>query len=403
MIVSAIIIFISLTIFFPGFSYQDNWDEALIVLKGRDAILTIDDMNMLYSFSFEEEELEGFLDNVTNETALIPWSETQGTLKSRIRVACNCTPEQRDDLYSWFGELRINNRTIRLEFLDSNLTIIHPGTDLLLIWGYKDLTSYEENLKDYLRDGNGIVEIMDFSNPLEDVQRQIFGIEDGGSWGSRDCDIILKPLTVDNVTYQPYKYFYHVPFPLKATSLQGDSNCGNFTLRSTDYEFCINASGVYIEDERVIEREIFTIDSDTFLLNNVADDATFIDVSFRPDYNFTEFAFDTGIRKIVPINDEDYRTFMRIHQETGVPKRGSVVVLNGTVGRTAWIADFSRGQVGDDHKLLLLTLLLHGSNKKAIGILRPSVKIGYSNSYINTVNYDMFEVYRFNLGLGYPY
>jgi len=31
------------------------------------------------------------------------------------------------------------------------------------------------------------------------------------------------------------------------------------------------------------------------------------------------------------------------------------------------------------------------------------VKVGYVTSYLNTKNVDVFEVYRFNLGLGYPF
>jgi hypothetical protein len=74
------------------------------------------------------------------------------------------------------------------------------------------------------------------------------------------------------------------------------------------------------------------------------------------------------------------------------------------VNRVAWIADFTDNDIiGDDHKLLLTSLLLWASNKKASAVLSSNLKIGYLTSYVNINNTDMFEVYKFNLGLGYPY
>lgn len=81
-----------------------------------------------------------------------------------------------------------------------------------------------------------------------------------------------------------------------------------------------------------------------------------------------------------------------------------VVVLNGTIGKTAWMA--IPQNVGDDHKELLLSLLLYAANKGPSGVLSPQLRklnIGYLTSYINTKNDDIFEIYKFNLGLGFPF
>jgi hypothetical protein len=80
--------------------------------------------------------------------------------------------------------------------------------------------------------------------------------------------------------------------------------------------------------------------------------------------------------------------------------------LNGTFGKTAWIADFSRNglnTVGDDQKQLLNSLILSVSNKKPKELTFGNEKIGYATSYLNVLNYDMFEVYRLNLGVGRPF
>ena len=79
------------------------------------------------------------------------------------------------------------------------------------------------------------------------------------------------------------------------------------------------------------------------------------------------------------------------------------IILNNSEGaRVAWMADFENY---DDYEFrtMIASLLLWASNKRAIGILSPNVKVGLRTSYVNTVNDDMFEVYKYNLGLGYPY
>lgn len=434
MITSAIILFITLTILFPSISYQDRWSEALILLKGRDLVLTIDRIEKLYKFSFDSESLKNFLNRTLNETNLIYWSETEGTLKHVINVVCNCTQEQINNLSLWFGEIKINNRTINLRFLGTylhNLSEYAERSDVLLIWGYKNLTPYSQSLRDYLAKENGIVEIMDFAdipNIPESVQAEIFGITSGGTWASVDYDVIIKPNTTRNITYQAYKNFYHVPFPLRAientTSIPVEGiptpNCpknvtGNFTLNSSDvsrvYKFWIcNSTHTYFDtnannnaDIIVKVGENFALGSSNFFLNYI-DNYTRIGVSFRPDYRFSDFCKASPSKRVIPVNSERYRVFM-LGVRSGAAEPPYCVVLNAT-GKTAWLADFSRGglaNVKDDHKNLLLSLLLSTSNKKAIGVLAPGIKIGYGTSYLNSVNEDMFEIYTFKLGLGYPY
>jgi hypothetical protein len=80
--------------------------------------------------------------------------------------------------------------------------------------------------------------------------------------------------------------------------------------------------------------------------------------------------------------------------------------LNGTFSRTAWIADFSRDgldKVEDDHRELLLSLILWASNKRSVSMTSSQLKTGFISTYINAFNDDIFEIYKFKLGLGYPY
>jgi len=429
-IIEAVVVIIALiaafSIIFPSFSYISGWPEAFSVLKARDIILTADRIGNLYQYSYDVSALQNFLDILIpiNETGMLSWSEMEGTLKNKIVIACNCTSDQMNNLTSWFNNLKINGRDIDVLQCYTDLEAINPcirSSDVLLIWKYKDLSSstYLNTLRTHLTNGNGIVEIMDFdaSTTIDDTQKKIFGIGTGGAWGSPTEDIILKPSDASQITYQSYKLFYHLPLPLEApySAINNPPTCsrnttGNFYIRESFYPFWIcdgtevyfDTDGDGVSDTTLNEGDSFSIQGFYFSLKYIEGNDR-IRVLFNPNYNFTEFAKEPGLKKIIPIDGDTNRIFMRI--DIFSPPPASVVIFNGTFAKTAWLADFSRdwSNVGDDQRNLLISVLLSTSSKRPIGVLLPEIKIGYKTSYINTVNDDMFEVYKFNLGLGHPF
>jgi hypothetical protein len=425
------ILFIAFSILLPGFSYRGKWSTAYLLLTGRDLIITIDRLNALYTYSFNPSSLNAFITLVipANKTNIIWWPEAEGTFKSEIYVGCNCTQEQFRKLTEWFANLRINSRSIHLIPCYTNLDKINlcrPNNnypDVLLIWGYKDLSAYNDVLKNYLSKENGIVEIMDFET-VDETQKSIFGIDAGTGWTTVSYDTILKPNNVTNMAYQPYKTFYHIPKFLETTAFGEFTGCtknvtGNFTLWDTKYLFTIcNYSKVFFDSNAdnsldtgpLVEGNKFSLNkiniptgSYNFTLDYIISDS--IRVSFLPTYNFTDFCkVDSPKKRIVPTNIEDKRVFMS--GVDGETVQGYCSILNGTFARTVWIADFSRNgldKVGDDHVQMLISLLLWASNKRSVSMASSSIRTGFLSTYINTVNYDMFEVYKFKLGLGYPY
>lgn len=438
MISVIIILIIAFSILFPGFFYRSRWGDAMIMLKGRDLILTIDRIGKLYEFSFNSQLLKNFIDKVIPEKDLISWSETQGTIKSKITVACNCTVEQIGDLISWIGRIRINDRDIDVDILQSNLDAIQQS-DVLLIWGYKPLSEYKTKFLDYLSKENGIVEIMDLksSTQVDITQKEIFGLR----WEGKDprdrieyLQFRKKPDDTKDITYYPYKYFYNVPFPFKTISSTGSiSGCqpnpptGNISFNKTTYKFyiCQSDSSVYFDtngdgtiDTLVQVNKSFNISGYNFTLSYV-DDNKKIGVSFKPDYHFADFLSTKkdvpadprgkawGVwyeAQVYPGDDNKNRILIKADKVYTNGLEIPAVILNSTqVGRVAWVADFTDKEVGDDEKLLLTSLLLWSSNKKSKELILGELKLGFLTSYINTVNKDMFEIYQFNLGLGYPF
>lgn len=364
MIFVLIILLVAFSVFFPRFFYESKWNDAYLLLTSRDLILTMDRIGKLYDFSFDTDSLKIFLNSTipATETNIIAWSEAEGTIQNRVIVACDCTKSQIENMTSWFSGQKINNRTINVLFVQTNLSSIPEETDVLLIRNYKILDSYINNFQSYVAKGVGIVEMVDFPTKGDEVnndrvQGQIFGLKwVNAEKGTPDYMVFArKPLNSSDIVYAPYKYFYHIPFP--------------------------NGS------------------------------------SFEPVWNFSEFlsyilpegqpqpggwAWGTkGVTDIEPVDDNQQRILIKALKQQ---KEYPAVILNQTlIARTAWIADFNRnGTASDDQKTLLLSLLLWASKKTATAQVYL-VKSGYSSSYINVKNTDMYEVYRFNLILAYPY
>lgn len=446
MIVVIAMLIVAYGVFFPGFSYQNRWGDAFISLKGRDVVVTMDRIGNLYNNSFNVSSLKSFLDSTvpTNLTGLIHWSGVDGTLKSVVGVACNCTNAQKNALISWIARLRMNGRNIDFDIVSSTLEPILPASDVLLIWGDRTFTSQQKtNLENYLRSGKGIVEIMNLTGSLDAVQKSIFGLETcSGLFGGPSCgigggppDISFEPTPtrVSNKSYTSYKYYHHIPMVAFAPTPTGfvnvkvgvepctslDITRGTFGVREDDYNFWICDEiielSVYFDtggnpeeaDIKVLQGQTFVIDGQELLLSYI-DNNVKIGVSFVPkndSYGGYEFKnFLQGGTKLYPSNLDKSRVVLSKGNYTGTENPIPAVVVNGTVARVAWVADFTEdlNKVSDDHKLLLASLLLWTSEKRYISSL-GNLRLGYLTSYVNAVNQDMYEVYTFDLGLGFPF
>jgi len=416
MIVVIIALFIAFGILFPGFVYKNKWKEANILLMSRDMILTIDRIGKLYEYSFNQSALSEFLSGLIREN-LIPWSEVEGTTTNKIVVACNCTEDEINKMYSWFNPLFLNNRKIIFLFLRTNLEELPVETNVLLIKGYKNLTTYSNNFNSYVARGIGIVELMDFDAQekvnSDETQKKIFGLAwNGAEQGTADM-VFSEPTSVKNLTYIPYKNFYHVPLTLNTYSEESLPGCdsygkGNFTLNRTSYPFWIcNATYVWfdtnadgINDTLVRLGGKFNISGYNFSLNYIYDNSS-IAVSFKQYFRFSNYfsyeqAGNKYIANIAPIDGKEERVLLKAIKDG---KSFSTVILN--FSRVAWMYDFGENP-SDEEKELLLSLLLWAASKKSVVLISP-MKTGFSTSYINVENKDVFEVYKFSLGLTYAY
>jgi hypothetical protein len=466
-----IILLISLNIFFPAFHYESRWDDVLLLIRARDIITTADRMGILHKISFNRTALLEFLDRV-KPLSIISWSNVDSKIKRELVVSCNCTQQQIDQVSLWTAGLKINGIDTIVRVYPTSLDLIEQTkSDVLLIFGNKSLSNYLNNFRNYLNTGSGIILVGDPSwqqVQTDAVYRDIFGLTNASTNVVLDAyyDMFendrVKPSSIDAISYEPWKYFYHVPVLLVAVEYSGQipveglpqPDCiktfqGSLKIQACNItetmmdvcnaRFWICDSVVYFDtdwngvaDKMVQEREYFNITD----INDQTKNFTFylsytnlnlIGVSFKPPYKFYDFvkwnvvysnqpkgnppagATSYGLKRqtasytvLAPTGAEYSRVLMQLDGMTANNEIVPAALLNSTANsRVAWIANFTEEGVGDDERLLLTSLILWASNRKAE---TPSIyaTLGYQTSYLNVMGTDMFEPYTVTLGLGYP-
>ena len=442
MISAVIILLVAFSIFFPGFSYQNKWNEATLLLKSRDFLLLIDRLGLIYNFSLNSSYLPNFASQVLDPN-LIFFSEDSYISKNEIIVACNCTQEIIGNLSSLY-KTKINNRDIFITFVQAQDLNNIPPSDTLIIWSEVNLSPYLDSLINYLNQGNGIVEFRDFRyssvNPIDsdEVQRKIFGLK----WMDINRDTVSHitfnraPISSKDAIFGPYKYFYHIPRILISNSSESVAGCtfnpsrkGFISFNNTSYAFWIcspnsvwfDTNGDGTRDRLISLDSAFNLSRNNynFTLNYIENFSIY--VSFKPNYNFNDFlsyvappgepeppgkALGTyRTYYIAPIDDNWNRVLLKGISSQAIEYPAAIV--NTTSGnRVAWVANIlgdTNDDFLDDKKTLVLSLILWSANKDVKPKFVGSLRYGYVTSYINVVNKDMLEVYKFSFGLGFVY
>ena len=424
-------LFVSFSVFFPGTSYRNKWDDAYGMLKARDAVLALERTGKLHEYAFDSTKLGAFLNSLFAGSNVIVWHGVSGGIKEETRIACDCPADVVAWLNGWAGSTVLNERNISIVFCKASIDpadACFTSSDALLVWKYKPLQPYDTTLTDYVSKGGGVIEVMNFTEAAQvngdSVQQKIFSL----NWISLEqstankCEFARTPRSASDIIYEPYKYFHHIPITLKIASFgQAIAGCsynptGNGTLafKGASYEFdtCSGSSawfdtdGVDGRNTLVTERQNISIGGSEIMLNYV-NGVSSISVSFKPGYTFKNFLEyivpPPNPRKMIhmePADGNSDRVLVRAAQT----KYPAVILNTYGSGRVAWMPEPGKNNYGDDEKALLMSLLLWAANKEpsTAGTDISSFRAGYMTSYINVKNYDMFEIYKLNVGIGYP-
>ncbi len=446
-IISAIALFIAFNMMISTGEYQTKWEESLSSLHGRDVLVTGDRLGRLHDYSFSPADFNSeFLNKIEAIKDSIRKVETQGALKNTVHIACDCTPDQITYLQNILTDVKFNTRGVNAVVCSTELPMIETcGTstrypDALVIWRdkFRELSPYTSILLDFINDGNGLVEITDVPNSKVDGQgndddegqKRIFGLKSiAGTFPPPPrLDEFLKPRNSSQLSYQSYKWFYHLPYLLKGTAsesvpVEGIPPCasamrGEFKFQDNANKFWIcGIASVYWDtdgnnkaDTVVTKRNKFSIGTSNFFLNYI-DSSDKIRISFKLDYQFDDFIRrGEAHNKLAPIDDDRNKVLLSMgFWDAEREKPIAAIIFNGTEsGKTAWVADFARNardldklnKLGDDYEQLLASLVFSISNKKTRETFQQT---GQITSYINVNSTDMLEIYKIELSIGKPF
>ena len=442
LILVVVTLFVSFTIFFPGNIYRNKWDDAYGTLRARDAMLALERSGHLHEYAFSSAQMDAFLQSLFSGSSVITWHSVAGGIKEETKVACDCPAGIVAWLNNWAGSTVLNSRDVKLTFCQASIDpadACFANSDALLVWKYKPLEQHEAVLSDYVSMGGGVVEVMNFTDESQvdgdSVQSAMFGLDwiDILKDEATACEFSRSPRDASDIIYAPHKYFHHVPLTIAISSYgQAITGCsysppgnGTLVLRGHAYEFdtCsvstawFDIDGVGGRNTLFAERATMSIGGSDIMLNYV-NGVSSISVSFKDGYVFQDFlgyiappgtpdppGKAIGINRIVHIEPSDGDADrVLVKAVAGTSRYPAVIVNTYGSGRVAWMPEPGPANYGHDEKQLLASLLLWAANKETVSATDAlsEFRSGYMASYINVQNYDMFEIYKLNVGIGYP-
>jgi len=386
-IVISILLLLTSFYFFFSIAKREK-SEINAAILSRDLLVSLDNLNLTYSVFSNISNFEALTSSLQLPLHYYPFFSTQNLINKNIIVAANCSSIE--EFSSWFGEIYLNRKKVRIIFISTNLESLPSHADVLLICDYKNLTKYENSLLSFLNKGKGIVGFFDVVANMDNTTKKIFGI-DSSYYNLKNGDVkVRKPSSAKETSYLSYKYFYGLPIPVPFAG-----NSCIFTFRNYSVPFQVNVEEKKVNFLagsnsiiRVGEREKFNLYGYNFLLAYIGNSSIYI--SFLKEYNFTNFIEGNLIP--VTLDDNMKRVFLYQVEDIGMIP---VAVLNST--KVAWVAKFNRNNVAPhDKRLVLLTLLLALSDKNFI-YGRASERL-FLVPFIDVENYDICEMYSVRFG-----
>lgn len=428
-----LVVFVSFNIFFPDTAISHDWTDAYAFLSSRDLISALASSGEIHTYMSNDTKMQILLNGLFPESNLIFWYKLDG-IQDEILVACNCTRPQIEEMNRWARSLRVNDRDITMVFCNATLEDMSStcvkNSDAMLILEDVKISNYLDKLLLYLEEDKGLVTVSDLSYGLDAATTQLFGIDSGGNGGDEN-NTMTEPDTYIELGQEPRKYFYDIPIALIADDTTTDLTdvCttvwrGNFTIREEDHgywicdgnELYINSQGpglppdinntptdgLQLEDQFELEDHSFKF---SYLDSSSQFRLTFLE---NTTYKFVDFIEDSDGPDIITNDGDETRILVRMGGSNYNNDICGVVLNNVSLSRVAWVSNFARPPndittVGDDHKQLLMSLLLWSSKKAKQSGYVENLEKGFTNSYISVKNIDVFEILKYNIGVGYPY
>ena len=174
-LVASIILLSSLSYFFKVRTSETGWDYALLEMRARDALAVLHTSGLLENFiRFNNVTgLEQTLSKLLPESVMFS-TEIEGLPKPMIRIGCNCSDEEIEELKTMLHInlsndkiITFNSRNITFGYVKINLSDLRKKAseiDVLLFFGYRNLSPYRSSVENFLKQDKGIFAIADLND-----------------------------------------------------------------------------------------------------------------------------------------------------------------------------------------------------------------------------------------------
>jgi hypothetical protein len=120
--ITGMILFIAFLHFFPQYTIKSRWDKALLVVKVRDTLNTIDRMNKTYTFATSDTEFNNFMNRIFQPEktggVVVWWKTVEGDITSSppIPYFTEGYKESIVDVYNSTAGIRVYSFTLGMGY-----------------------------------------------------------------------------------------------------------------------------------------------------------------------------------------------------------------------------------------------------------------------------------------------
>lgn len=248
-IIASIILLTSLTFFFSTQLRESNWGDTLLKIKTDDALAALVKSGDAQQY-VRTNDTEGINNALLNPNlAIMPPTidysvQVLGIPNPVILVGCDCTQAQIETLQSLLGSLNFNykERDISIRIAPDKVDNVRNETNVLVIFGYRDLTPSKQKLSRFLERGGTILMIGDLTEAQvnDGYLNETFGLR----WvsGSRsNTGTFLEPDNERRASFRINKYYSNLTGSAASFDFTGTATIQNLDERTivTDGTFSL--------------------------------------------------------------------------------------------------------------------------------------------------------------------
>jgi hypothetical protein len=233
-IIACVIILVSITFFFNLNIKQTDWDNTLIKIRSEDVMAALaKNGTIAKAVSTNDANL---INNAVQDSTLglLPATaeylmEIRGIPNPFIYISCNCTDAEIANLQTRLSPLdfKYKDRSISIRIAQDSLENIRKETNIMFLFGYRDLNQYRANLEGFLEKGGTIFMLGDLNQAQvqDGFLNDVFAL----SWASgtrTNTGRFFEPDNENITSFRIMKYYNNLTEP--------DMQDPAFTFSGTD-------------------------------------------------------------------------------------------------------------------------------------------------------------------------